>query len=238
MPLAKLEPIRGGSLGGLVIDAIRDAIYSGRFQPGEPVRELQLARELRVSQTTVREALLQLEHDGLVVREANRGTRVTTLEENEIRERVEVRIVLETSAALDAARRFSPAGLAELSIRMQRIADAVRRNEYFEVAQADLAFHRLIWETSGNKTLYRLLDQLTAPLFAFLSIRNSGDLADLRRRVQSHEPIFEALASRKVVKVRGAVRQHLLVTYRQYLEGTSVEGNHGSNQSERRPRHR
>src|SRR5690349_1209969 len=105
MSLAKLEPIRGGSLGGLVIDAIRDAIYNGRFQPGEPVRELALAHELRVSQTTVREALLQLEHDGLVVREANRGTRVTTLSESEIRERVEVRIVLETTAALDAARR-------------------------------------------------------------------------------------------------------------------------------------
>ena len=227
MSLSKLEPIRGGSLGGLVIDAIRDAIYSGRFQPGEPVRELQLAKELRVSQTTVREALLQLEHDGLVVREANRGTRVTSLAENEIRERVEVRIVLETSAALEAAKRFSPAGLDQLSACMKRIGDSVKRNEYFEAAQSDLEFHRLIWETSGNRTLYRLLDQLTAPLFAFLSVRQSGDMADLRRRVQSHEPIFEALNSRKSAKVRASVRDHLLISYRQYLDNSSSNrGNH------------
>ena len=220
----KLEPIRGGSLGGLVSDAIREAIYSGRFRPGEPVRELQVARELRVSQTTVREALLQLEHGGLVVREANRGTRVTNLSASEIRERVEVRIVLEIAAALDAARRFTPAGLAELRQRLERIGDAVNRNDYFEAAQVDLAFHRLIWETSGNQVLCRMLDQITAPLFAFVSIRQSSGLADLRRRVQSHEPIFEALRSRRITSIRAAVRNHLAISYRQYLEGVPSSG--------------
>ncbi len=216
----RLEPIQSGSRGTLVSDVVREAIYSGRFQPGEAIREMQLARELRVSQTTVREALLQLEHAGLVVREANHGTRVTSLSEEEIRDRVAIRLMLETSAAADAARRITPAQLAELESHMNQIAAAVRRNEYYEAAQADLAFHRTIWGACGNQMLVRMLDQLTAPLFAFVSMRQSTDVADLRRRVRSHEPIFAALRSGRAAAARKALREHLTSSYEQFLRGT------------------
>ncbi len=217
---ARLEPIQGGSRGTLVSDAVRAAIYSGRFQPGEAIREMQLARELRVSQTTVREALLQLEHAGLVVREANRGTRVTSLSEQDIRERIAVRLMLETSAAAETVRRMTPEHLAELETQMHEIASAVRRNSYYESAQADLAFHRAIWRGSGNQTLFRLLDELTVPLFAFVSMRQSSNVTDLRRRVRSHEPILAALRSGQAAAVRKAIHGHLTTSYRQFLEGT------------------
>jgi DNA-binding GntR family transcriptional regulator len=213
----RLEPIQAGSRGALVADAVRAAIYSGRFQPGEAIREMQLARELQVSQTTVREALLQLEHAGLVVREANRCTRVTQLSEEEIREYIAVRLLLETSAAAEAARRMTPAQIAGLETHLHEIASAVRRNDYFEAAQADLGFHRAIWRAAGNQMLFRLLDQLAAPLFAFVSMRQSSDVADLRRRVRSHEPIFEALRSGRAPAARKAIREHLTASYGQFL---------------------
>ena len=163
MNQAILDPIRGGSLGAMVADSVRSAIYAGRFKPGDAIGEMQIARELRVSQTTVREALLQLEHAGLVVREANRGTRITMLSDEDVRERITIRVVLETSAAIEAARRITPSELAEIENRKRQLATAIRRNQYYEAAQLDLAFHRIIWRACGNRTLFRMLDDLTAP---------------------------------------------------------------------------
>jgi DNA-binding GntR family transcriptional regulator len=213
MNQATLDPIRGNSLGAMVADSVRSAIYSGRFKPGDAVREMQIARELRVSQTTVREALLQLEHAGLVVREANRGTRITILSDEDVRERITIRVVLETTAALEAARRMTASDLAELENRKKQLATAIRRNQYYEAAQLDLAFHRIIWRACGNQTLFRMLDDLTAPLFAFISVRQSGKLEDLKRRVGSHDPIFDALKSRRAPAIRKAIRDHLTNAY-------------------------
>lgn len=197
----------------MAADALRSAIYTGRFKPGDPLREMQLARDLRVSQTTVREALLQLEHAGLVVREANRGTRITRLTDEDVRERVDVRIVLETKAAMEAAPRLTPGDLAWMDNCRNQLASAIRRNAYYEAAQADLAFHRLIWAASGNQTLSRILEDVTAPLFAFISVRQSETLADLQERVASHDPIYNALKSRRPAAIQSAIREHLTASY-------------------------
>ena len=213
MSSTKLDPIGGSSLADMAAASIRGAIYAGRLKPGEAVREMQIARELRVSQTTVREALLQLEHAGLVVREPNRGTRITILSEEDVRERIGVRIVLESAAAVAAARHITPSDLAELENRKKQLAAAIRRNQYYEAAQLDLAFHRIIWRAGGNQTLFRMLDELTAPLFAFISVRHSSNLEDLKRRVASHDPIFDALKAGHAAGIRKAIREHLSYTY-------------------------
>jgi DNA-binding GntR family transcriptional regulator len=229
MDQARLDPIRGNSLVAMVAESVRSAIYAGCFKPGDAVREMQIARELRVSQTTVREALLQLEHAGLVVREANRGTRITIMSEEEVRERIAVRIVLETTAAVEAARLMTASDLAELENRKKQLAATIRRNQYYDAAQLDLGFHRLIWRASGNQTLCRILEDLTAPLFAFISVRQSGQLEDLPRRVGSHDPIFEAVKSGRAADIRKAVRDHLTSAYlrskslRQTIDGDANE---------------
>ena len=71
---SELTSIRSGSLSAQAFGVIKDAIFTGQIQPGEAIRELHLARSLRVSQATVREALAQLESAGLIVRQANRRT--------------------------------------------------------------------------------------------------------------------------------------------------------------------
>ena len=72
MTSKKLTPIRAGSLRQQVQERVFEAILAGHFLPGDPLRELDLARDLRVSQATVREALLRLESTGLVVRVPNK----------------------------------------------------------------------------------------------------------------------------------------------------------------------
>src|SRR5437870_3973235 len=72
-------PVRSGTLRSQVVDILRHAIFYGKLRPGELLTELPLAKKLAVSQSTIREALADLEHHGLVTRIPNRGTEVTTI---------------------------------------------------------------------------------------------------------------------------------------------------------------
>lgn len=204
-----LAQVKRPSLSNQVFETLQAAIFSGRFRAGDPIRELHLARELEVSQSTVREALVQLEHLGLVTRVANKGTTVTTLTAREVRERVAIRRNLEEMAFLAATIRMEPAQFEELRVRYARLSDAIVVNDYFGAAAADLEFHRFIWECSGNKTLVRMLVQLTAPLFAFVSIQRSRNLENLQAIERSHEDIIRALQSRDSTLIRGVLQEHL-----------------------------
>jgi DNA-binding GntR family transcriptional regulator len=205
---AGLQALKSESLSSRVVATLRTAIFSGQLAPGQPLRELHLARELGVSQATIREALGQLERFGLVVRTPNIGTQVTRLSPQEVRERVELRMLLEERALMQAAPRMNTAAFDALGARLDALTDAIRRNDYFEEAQADLAFHRFIWEQSGNRTLYHTLDQLAVPLFAFVSILRGAHREKLTDVVQSHEGIVQALRSGDAASVREALRQH------------------------------
>src|SRR5215510_10876705 len=95
-----LKPVRNRALSDDVFETMRDAIFSGRLKPGDPLREMHLAKELSVSQATVRDALVKLERFGLVVRVPNKETVVTRHTKREIRERIAVRATLEEKAFL------------------------------------------------------------------------------------------------------------------------------------------
>lgn len=203
-----LKPLKTASLSTRVFETLRDAIFAGRLKAGDPLRELHLARELNVSQATIREALVQLEQLGLVVRTPNIGTQVTRMSREEVAERFELRVILEERAMTQAAPRLGEPEFATLTRLVQRITEASARDAYFEEAQADLAFHRYIWEQTGNRTLYRTLDQIAVPLFAFVSILRGANRQSLNDVVQSHEGIVEALRHPSPERIREALHQH------------------------------
>jgi len=184
------------------VSYLREAIFEGRFPPGAALRELSLARELSVSQATIREALRHLEHTGLVTRKPNIGSTVTRLSPKDVAERVALRVALETMAAQLAAAHMREADYAELYQRLHVLDAAVKSNSYYEAAQADLDFHRFIWKCSGNETLARILELITVPLLAFMSIVRSQGFQRLESVVQAHEPLISALRSRDPEEIR------------------------------------
>ncbi len=201
-----------------VADRIRHSILSGELRPGDLVSEIHLARANSVSQTTVREALVKLEHAGLVRRIHNVGTFVTQMSPREIQERLRLRVMLEGLAGMEAARLFSPRQLTEIEQRMEAIAKAVARGDFYDAAQADLEFHRAVWRCAGDNTLYAMLDQLTVPLFAFVSLerrRMQESLSDDVVRV--HKPIVQALRKRDPVAAQEAMRLHIETSYSEFL---------------------
>ena len=218
---ASLSPLKNGPLSSQAFAAIRGAIFAGKYLPGQPLRELQLCKELQVSQVIVREALLQLEHAGLVQKTPNIGTVVTELSEEEIHDRCEMRIPLEGIAAVKAAGRIGPAEITELERRLTVLAEAVERNDYYAASHADLEFHQYIWERSGSVILYRTLDQITAPLFAFVSIVRSRESQQLRSAVRSHRPIIRALKQGDPDGIRSVIRTHIEVSYAKFFKASA-----------------
>lgn len=200
-----------------VVSHLREAIYEGRLSPGTPLRELPLARELQVSQATVREALQRLEHMGLVTRRENQGTTVTRLSPQDIRERLTLRAMLEVVAARAAAERMTPKDFEELERRLAVLGQSVESDSYYSAAQADLDFHRFVWQCSGNETLYGVLEHVTIPLFAFISVMRSHDLHRLHDVVASHTPLIEALRSRDPQQIATAFERGATASYEPFL---------------------
>ena len=223
--LSRVTPEKKVPASARIAEALRGAILSGELHPGDPIIELPLAARHHVSQTTVREALAKLEHGGFVRRIANKGTFVTSLSSSEFREHVRLRLVLESMAAVEAAQYMADQDFDDLDRRLKDLSAAVSTNDYFEAAQCDLAFHKFIWERSGDSTLCRILEQLTAPLFVFASLRRRNRREDLNRVVLAHEPIAEALKGRNPERIREAVRVHIENSYlRQPAAGVEALG--------------
>jgi DNA-binding GntR family transcriptional regulator len=217
MDRARLKPISNATVRAQVASALREAIFSGRIGLGEPLREMGLARELAVSQASVREGLHELEVAGLVVRTPNIGTRVTTLSSEEIRDRLQVRLALEVIAATAASGKLTASDYERMEELLRTLSDAVKRNAYYEASQADLGFHRFIWNASGKSILVRTLDQICAPLFAFTSILRSKGVHDLKQVVHSHEPIVAALRRGDPEEIRELFQGHLENSYDAFL---------------------
>jgi DNA-binding GntR family transcriptional regulator len=204
---------------------VREGIFQGRFAPGAALRELTLARELNVSQATIRDALQRLEHAGLVTRKPNIGTTVTRLSPKDIRERVALRAMLETTAAEAAAGRMTDADFVELERRLAVLGATIAADNYYEAAQSDLEFHRYIWQCSGNETLCRLLELVAVPLFAFISILRSQGLQRLTDVVDEHSPLVEALRSRDRARIHAAFEKGATTSYEPFLGEATGERN-------------
>jgi DNA-binding GntR family transcriptional regulator len=199
----KLEQFSGvlgkkASLTGQIADMLRGMIIRGDLNPGDRIVESRVARQLGVGQPTVREALVALEHQGLVVRRANQGCAVTTLSPAEISQILPIRQQLETLAvelAVDNATDADIHKLIGLTGLMKASARAQDVGEFFE---HDLKFHETLWRLSGNVFLPRLLSQLMLPLLAFLFLRNlrNNPNINLLASADAHVEIAEAILRR------------------------------------------
>jgi len=210
-------PVANGSLRARVQESIKQAILSGKLSPGETLREMQLAKSFQVSQATVREALMQLERVGLVVRTENRHTAVIKLSKQDVRNRLAVRVPLEILAATEASERMTEVHHRKLDELNENISRTVLSDSYFGTTEADLDFHRFIWKRSENQELYQVLNQVTVPLFAAVLIVRSLGAEKLKEVVRSHEPIIAAMKKKKPGAIEDAVRFHIQTSYDHFL---------------------
>jgi len=139
---------------------LRRELLAGALEPGTWLREQELAQNLQVSRTPVREAVRQLAQEGLLVIEPNRGVRVPSLSLEEAADTYAVREPLEAMAARLAAARTSAADHAELAAHLAAM-EAVADDDFPEHIRTDEAFHSLVARLSGNPVLQETIERLS-----------------------------------------------------------------------------
>jgi GntR family transcriptional regulator, gluconate operon transcriptional repressor len=202
-----------------IAHCIRNMIVAGDLQPGERIVESRIARDIGVGQPTVREALVALEHQGLVTRKANQGCVVTSLTRAEICQLLRVRAELETLTVELAVETATDAEIAELLTVTGRMKEAAAAGDPQRFFEHDLAFHQALWNLSHNTFLPRLLEQVLAPLLAFLFIRNLRRhmAIDMMASAQAHVDMGQAILTRDKTVARRVAQEKLRMFADQHL---------------------
>jgi DNA-binding GntR family transcriptional regulator len=177
-----------------VAELIKDAILTGKLEPGDRIVEMKVASDMGVGTTAVREALFELESQGFVSRITNKGTFVTKLTPEDIEQIYRVRRELEGLAAELLQGRASEEDLAHLDHLTGEMRKAGVQKDREGFYRWDMEFHRTIWELSGNRYLARALDNTVVPLFAFFLMRRVHERdCDLAASADRHREIVKAL---------------------------------------------
>ncbi len=177
------------SLRSAIVDRLRARIHARDLAPGAPVREPALASELGVSRSPLREALLTLEHEGLLVSEVHRGFTVRALDEETIAELYPILGALEGLSIRLAGERLR-ARLPELRAINAELRAAKKTPR--EMAALDRQFHDLVSAAAGNANLVRLKDNLQGRVRLFDRADERG-MAAITRSCEQHEGMLEAI---------------------------------------------
>lgn len=175
-------------------EAIRRIILDGTLPSGSRVKDQQLALNLGVSRATVREAVRQLVHEGLLTHEPYKGLTVATIDDETVVQLAEVRAALETLAAERVARAMDGSIRSQLRAALADLESALRAFDVAGVNQAHIAFHRLILTLSGNPILAESWTglELRARLEMRVDLETRRDLNRLLRDHQATLDVIEA----------------------------------------------
>ena len=203
---------RSKSLYEQVYHALRSAILTGDLSPGDRLVETQLAEWLQVSRTPLREALRQLQQDGLVTADVSGGLRVTTITAADAEELYDCRLALEALAVAGACTHASPEQLEAIATCVAQ-AEGATANSHGSLSpegllNVDYQFHHLIAESSGNRRLVSLLDSLfdAMALLRIQTLQQNPNVLDIRLE---HRQIYEAILTRDPDVAVTAITQHL-----------------------------
>lgn len=201
------KPERGVSASKKVEAHLRKAIHAGKLRPRQRIIEEDLAKELQVSRGPVREALLRLERDGLVVTTSRRGTFIRDISLAEIGVIFRMRAKLE-GLCVRYMRENSSIDSAELLNRaLKKLKTAAAKSNEEQFFHADMELHRTIWKASNQPLLYRTLNLLMNP-YIFIIARAYSSRIPLANRRDNHEQYVRMVLKTPLDKIEGEVEQY------------------------------
>jgi DNA-binding GntR family transcriptional regulator len=189
-------------------EVIREAILDGRLVPGQRLKEEELARELGISRTPVREALLVLQTEGMVEAAPNRGATVRSYDADDLGEMYLLRAALEGLAARLAAERVTPRDLAKLHKSCDRFESAGMLGTLKELVKENLFFHNTILDVAGSERISQLVRSVTElPLVykSYLWYSPSQKLVS----AHYHRQIVHALEAGDPERAESVMKQHV-----------------------------
>jgi DNA-binding GntR family transcriptional regulator len=199
----RIDPV---TLPERAADALKDAFFSGRLQPGDFIGERETARQMRVGTAVVREALISLREQGFVRRVASTGTFVTQFSSEQLRQLNCLSVELELLALQWARREIVESDFARLQRILAKMIKAAESRSQFEFIESVYSFRHYCWSLSGNKYLRQTLQRLMTPFFAF-AFNSCG--AALEACVEQHKRLIAALRDLEEPEFSVTVRQIL-----------------------------
>ncbi len=211
MDKPRLVPIRLDNykpLRELVFESLREAIIEGRLKPNERLMEIQLAEEMGVSRTPVREALRKLELEGFVVMVPRKGAYVAGISMKDIVDVFEVRAALEALAAGLAAERITEEELDQLERYLVQIYELSEGDNINAIVEGDTSFHDVMYRASRNQRLVQIITHLQEQIqrFRMTSLSQPGRT---RVALEEHKKIVDAVAERNVELAQHLAREHI-----------------------------
>jgi DNA-binding GntR family transcriptional regulator len=217
----KLPRVAARNLSEEVHTNIRAAILGQDIQPGTRLFEADLAASLGVSRAPVREAIRQLEQEGLVHSFPRRGATVVALPEDEIEAFYELRADIEARAAARACEFITDADLAFLEDTLEELRRALEAADVDAIAEADVRFHRTVLDVSGFTLLKQVWSSLEGPLrirvYQFSELEGPGARLTDEGERHGHRVQLEALRARDPERAAAVARGHVL-DVREHLE--------------------
>lgn len=197
------------SLTHLALEKIREGITSGEYPLGAPLYEKVLAEQFGISKTPVREALMQLQREGLVVVHPHSGTFVFELADGEVSELCELRLILETNALQLAMRRQAGRLVAELDALTAAMREAVKKKQAAQYRALDAQFHHAFFMHCGNASLAAMYSIIEAKLQT-LRVTLITPLPNLQSlSLDEHVKMVKALRESKVDAALKVLSEHI-----------------------------
>jgi len=206
---SSLTPLSAASRGHQVAKSLRNAIVSGQLRPGDRLTETDLAERLGTSRGPVREALRQLEHEGLVVNHPYRTTEVLGISQEEIEEvLVPVRLVLERFAFRKALPLLTDTDFEVLDGLVESMSQAAVDAEPDALTDADVRFHELVIERSGQVHCLQLWRAIEPRVRAHF-LRDAPEHLDPTAVPDQHIRLLGELRTRDEGRVLLALKRHI-----------------------------
>ena len=192
----------------MVYEELKMQILKGSIIPGTRMMEVELAEEMGVSRTPIREAIRKLEKEGLVTIEPRRGAYASMISTEDMVEILEVRQDLEGLAAYFAADRMTKNQMEELKQVSNRYNEAVKEGNMEAMIKHDTRFHHIIVESCRNKILVQMIEQLQELVLRFRYIYYDN-FKRAENMPEEHEAIVAAIAEGDADKARAAADIHI-----------------------------
>ena len=197
-------------LRDVVFNTLRQAILRGELKPGERLMEIQLANKLGVSRTPIREALRKLELEGLVNMVPRKGAEVADITEKSLRDVLEVRKALEELSVQLACEKITEEEIEELKRVAERFKDTLDDQDVTKIAEADVAFHDVIYTATDNQKLILLLNNLREQMYRY-RLEYLKDTQSHDRLVEEHQKIVNAIIEKNKEEAVRLIQEHIYI---------------------------
>ena len=188
-------------LRDVVFNTLRQAILRGELKPGERLMEIQLANKLGVSRTPIREAIRKLELEGLVLMIPRKGAEVAEITEKNLRDVEELAVQL-------ACDRMDEDGIKAMKEASAQFCNTLDSDDITRIAQADVAFHDIIYAATDNRRLIQLLNNLREQMYRY-RIEYLKKKECYPQLLEEHQTIIDSIESRDKGRATQITGQHI-----------------------------